>query len=119
MSGGNTKKGLVFISCGQYRNEEIALGQALAQVVNDTTAFEGYFAENQTSLDGLSQNIFGALYRCVGFVGVMHYRGTVKTLHGEIVRASVWVEQELAIAAFFAAGSGASTGGCSLYSEGY
>lgn len=96
----NGKQGIVFISCGQYRNEEIALGKALAQAVTDTTAFEGYFAENQTSLDGLSQNIFGALNRCTGFVGVMHHRGTVKTLHGELVRASVWVEQELAIAAF-------------------
>jgi hypothetical protein len=96
----NGKQGLVFISCGQYRSEEIQLGQDLAKAANELTNFEGYFAQNQASLDGLSQHIFGALNRCTGFVGVMHHRGTVTTPHGELVRASVWVEQELAIAAF-------------------
>jgi hypothetical protein len=96
----NGKQGLVFISCGQYRPEEVQLGQDLATAVDELTNFDGYFAQNQTSLDGLSQHIFGALNRCTGFVGVMHHRGSVTTPGGGLVRASVWVEQELAIAAF-------------------
>jgi hypothetical protein len=94
------KEGLVFISCGQFTEEERALGRALTQLVDELTPFDGYFAENQTSLEGLSHNIFGALNRCCGFVAVMHHRGNVKTLHGQHIRASVWVEQEVAIAAF-------------------
>ena len=94
------KRGVVFISCGQFRPEEIELGRKLAAAVTELTPFEGYFAQNQTSLDGLSQHIFGAINRCCGFVAVMHQRGTVATLHGQRVRGSVWVEQELAIAAF-------------------
>jgi hypothetical protein len=94
------KKGLVFISCGQYRPEEIELGKALATAVDELTDFEGYFAQNQSSLDGLSRNIFGALNGCAGFVAVMHHRGEVQTLHGRHKRGSVWVEQEIAIAAF-------------------
>ena len=92
--------GLVFISCGQYRPEEIELGRALAAAVDELTEFEGYYAQNQNSLEGLSSNIFKALDRCSGFVAVMHHRGDVQTPHGAHTRGSVWVEQEIAIAAF-------------------
>lgn len=92
---------LVFISCGQYTTEEIEIGKTLAKMVDDKLApCRGYFAQNQTSLDGLSRNIFGALHRCVGFIAVMHHRGAVATLYDTHTRASVWIEQELAIAAF-------------------
>src|ERR1017187_6597923 len=64
------KQGLVFISCGQFTPHEIKLGQDLAAAVNELTEFEGYFAQNQTSLEGLSRNIFGALNRCAAFVAV-------------------------------------------------
>lgn len=94
------KQGLVFISCGQYDPREIKLGEELAKAVDDLTDFEGYFAQDQASLDGVSRHIFGSLNRCSGFVAVMHARGAVKTLHGSHTRASVWVEQEIAIAAF-------------------
>jgi hypothetical protein len=94
------KQGLVFISCGQYRPEEIKLGEDLAAAVSELTLYQGYFAQNVTSLDGLSRNIFGALNRCCGFVGVMHQRGDLATPDGTRIRASVWVEQEIAIAAF-------------------
>jgi hypothetical protein len=94
------KQDIVFISCGQYRKEEIELGKALAEIVTELTPFEGYFAQNQSSLDGLSQNIFRALNRARGFVAVMHHRGLVRTPRGEHTRASVWVEQEIAVAAF-------------------
>jgi len=95
------KQGLVFISWGQYLPEEIKLGESLATAVTELTPFEGYFAQNVTSLEGLSRNIFGALDRCCGFVGVMHQRGEVPTPDGsKRIRGSVWVEQEIAIAAF-------------------
>ena len=77
------KQGLVFISCGQYRQEEIRLGKALAQAVNELTPFEGYFAENQSSLEGLSQNILGALNGCVAkrFCGKAEPLGKLAGIH--------------------------------------
>lgn len=93
-------KPLIFISCGQYSDEEVAIGKALEQLVRELTPYDAYFAEVQNTLEGLTSNIFGSLHRCVAFVAVAHHRGTVKRPHGESVRASVWVEQEIAIAAF-------------------
>jgi len=94
------KQGSVFISCGQSSLDEINLGQKIASVVNSETLFGGYFAQDQASLEGLSRSVFGALKTCVGFVAVMHNRGKVTALDGEHNRGSVWVEQEIAIAAF-------------------
>lgn len=88
----------VFISCGQRTDEEKELGQQIQELVRELTPFEPYFAEFQTSLDGLSKNIFSELYKCKGFITVMHRRGKVEP--GGHSRASVWVEQEIAIAAF-------------------
>jgi hypothetical protein len=64
------KQGLVFISCGQFHQEERKLGHDLAAAVNDLTSFEGYFADNVSSLDGLPTNILSVLNRCMGFVPV-------------------------------------------------
>ena len=94
------EKPLIFISCGQFNAEEIAIGKAIEQVVKDTTGYDAYFAEQQNSLEGLTSNILSSLERCAGFVAVAHHRGRVQRLDDEIVRASVWVEQEIAIAAF-------------------
>jgi len=94
------KQGLVFISCGQFTPAEIKLGRDLAATIDELTEFQGYFAENQNSLEGLSRNIFDALNRCCGFIAVMHRRGEVSSPTGEHTRGSVWVEQEIAIAAF-------------------
>ncbi len=91
---------LVFISCGQSSDDEKALGHEVESVIRDLTQYEPYFAEAQNSLDGLSANILSALNRCSAFIGVMHRRGDVQTRRNSIVRGSVWVEQELAIAAF-------------------
>jgi hypothetical protein len=103
---GASGKPLVFISCGQYADHERNLGKELARTVEELTSCEGYFAENQNALLGLSQHIFGALDRAVGFIAVMHYRGQVATPSGRHVRGSVWVEQEIAIAAFLAQAQG-------------
>jgi len=92
--------GRIFISCGQFTDEERSLGYALADAVNELTPYQGFFAQNESSLEGLAKNIFHALRDCVGLVAVMHHRGTVNTLRGQQVRGSVWIEQEIAIAAF-------------------
>jgi hypothetical protein len=99
---GSSGKRLVFISCGQYTDQERNLGKDLAAIVEELTPCEGYFADNQNSLLGLSQHIFGALNRAAGFIAVMHQRGRVETPSGGHIRGSVWVEQEIAIAAFLA-----------------
>lgn len=92
------EKPIIFISCGQQTEPEKQLGTAIAQLVRDLTPFEPYFAEYQTSLEGLSKHVLGALNRCIGFVVVLHARGIVLPINR--TRASVWVEQEVAIAAF-------------------
>jgi hypothetical protein len=95
----------VFISCGQC-NQEPEVGRALARVIDELTACTGYFAQNENSLEAVSTNIFKALNSAVGFVGVMHNRGSVTTPEGHHERGSVWVEQELAIAAFLVQAQG-------------
>jgi hypothetical protein len=95
---------LVFISCGQYHPKEVQLGKDLATQVDELTQLEGYFAENRNTLAGLSNDIFRALEQCSAFVAVMHHRGEVETLeHQKHIRGSIWVEQEIAIAAFLTA----------------
>jgi hypothetical protein len=94
---------IVFVSCGQFSEEEKRLGTAICKAVEELTPFKPYFAEYQTSLDGLTKNILGALDRCVGLIAILHPRGTVTFPNGKIhVRASIWVEQEIAIAAYLA-----------------
>jgi hypothetical protein len=89
----------VFISCGQYTEEERDLGRRVCNVVAECTPFQGYFAENQTTLKALSENVLARLYDSVGLIAIMHHRGTVETPDGSLVRGSVWIEQEIAIAA--------------------
>ncbi len=94
-------KQTVFVSCGQRTDEERELGRQIFDVINEHPAFCAYFADLQSSLRGLNENILDALGNCVGFVAVMHPRGTVSFSKGQgFVRASVWVEQEIAIAAY-------------------
>ncbi|HVV52600.1 MAG TPA: hypothetical protein VHO06_23230 [Polyangia bacterium] len=96
------EKPLVFISCGQFTTHEVYLGKQIARLVKEQTGATGYFAQNQTSLDALTDHIFKALDRAAGFIAVMHRRGQVTNLKGELdrTRASVWIEQEIAIASF-------------------
>jgi len=87
----------IFISCGQRTEDEKALGIKIVELIEELTPFEPYFAEGQTTLEGLTKNIFGALNHAAGFIAVLHHRGVVSP---EGIRASVWIEQEIAIAAF-------------------
>jgi hypothetical protein len=95
-------KALVFISCGQFSAEEKHIGTAVCGLVDSMPGLQGYFAEQQSSPEGLSKHIFGALERAAGFIAIMHPRGKV-TLGGTHVRASVWIEQETAIVGYIQA----------------
>jgi hypothetical protein len=88
----------VFISCGQYAEEEKKLGQLVCELVDKYTPFRGYFAENQTTLKALSENVLSRLYESVGLIVIMHHRGAVEMPGRKFVRASVWIEQEIALA---------------------
>lgn len=95
-------KKLIFVSCGQQKEEEKALGQTVQEAVNATDGFEAYFAESVHDLDSLGQNIFDALYRCSGAVIFLHERGKAFDITGKEWgrRSSVWINQEIAILAY-------------------
>jgi hypothetical protein len=61
-----------------------------------STIFEGYFAQNQTTPKTLSENVLRRLYESVGLIVIMHHRG--KIAGRDVIRASVWIEQEIAMA---------------------
>jgi len=94
-------KPFVFISCGQFTPEEKRLGLHIAHMVRTLTGLEAFFAEQVQDLNGLDTNILSALRDCVGFIAVLHPRGTIERPDSApIVRASVWIEQEIAIATY-------------------
>jgi hypothetical protein len=97
----------VFISCGQQSEEEISLGKVIAQAAKDRTGIDGYFAEYQHSLDGLTRNIFNAIHSASAFIAVIHRRDKLPT-DSLKYRGSVWIEQEIAIAAFLVQSLGLS-----------
>jgi hypothetical protein len=86
----------VFISCGQYAQEEIDLGKLACELIEEITPFKAYFAEYQATLKALSENVLSRLYESVGLIVIMHHRGKIEGR--DITRASVWIEQEIAIA---------------------
>jgi len=90
----------IFISCGQYTEAEKQLGKEISKLVRTLTDCEPFFAEEVQDLNGLDANILSALHECVGFITVLHPRGEIKQPNGSLVRASVWIEQEIAIATY-------------------
>jgi hypothetical protein len=97
MSGPN----LVFIACGQVTEQERQLGRKIVRLVEELTPFKAYLAQYQSSLESLTENLLKALGRAAGLIVVMHPRGIVTGIKGEShERASVWIEQEIAIATF-------------------
>jgi hypothetical protein len=96
-------KALVFISCGQFTDEERQLGKDVCELVNGTSGLQAYYAENQSTVKGVAEHILGALDRAAGFIAIMHHRGEVTTPSGTHTRASVWIEQEIAIVSFLQA----------------
>ncbi len=94
-------KPVLFVRCGQSSDLERKLGSDICELVRTLLPdIEPYFAQNQSTVDGLSNHILKALYRCAGFICVMHKRGELQTPDERIItRGSVWVEQEVAIVA--------------------
>ncbi len=90
----------LFISCGQRTTQEIELGEAVGELVDRLTPFEPYFAENQSDLKGLTDHILSALNESAGLIAVLHNRGEVCAGDEVFTRASVWIEQEIAVATF-------------------
>src|SRR5258708_17586803 len=86
----------IFISCGQYKDEERDLGKRVCRLVEECTPVQGYFAQNQTTLKALSENVLRRLYESVGLIVIMHHRGKIE--RRDTIRASVWIEQEVAMA---------------------
>jgi hypothetical protein len=64
--------------------------------------FSSYFAQNQETLEGVTENILKRLNAASGFIAILHPRGIVNDANKSAAwtRGSVWVEQEIAIAAF-------------------
>jgi hypothetical protein len=95
------KAGLIFVSCGQVTEEEKTLGKQVCDLVRELTPHEPFFAKDQNSLEALTKNILASLDDAVGLIAIMHPRGIVTFPDkNQWIRASVWIEQEIAIAAY-------------------
>jgi hypothetical protein len=91
----------IFISCGQFKESEKRLGKQIAEMVRTLTDLKPFFAEEVQDLNGLDANILSALRNCVAFITVLHPRGEIRRPDGSVlVRASVWIEQEIAVATY-------------------
>jgi hypothetical protein len=91
----------VFISCGQFTAEEKQLGKDIVKLVRDSTDLTPFFAEEVHDLNGLDSNILAALHDCAAFITVLHPRGEIVRPDGsKLIRASTWIEQEIAIATY-------------------
>ena len=96
-----TNRSIIFVSCGQFTAEERALGKAIVKLVDSIPGMKAYFAEEVQDLNGLDSNILSKLRECDGFITVMHPRGDINRPDGSVfTRASVWIEQEIAIATY-------------------
>jgi hypothetical protein len=94
-------KQTIFISCGQYTEAEKLLGSEISQIVRDVTDYEPFFAEEVQDLNGLDANILAALRDCAALITILHPRGEIERPDGSVqIRASVWIEQEIAIATY-------------------
>ncbi|HEV7673098.1 MAG TPA: hypothetical protein VGQ12_01070 [Candidatus Angelobacter sp.] len=94
-------KPFIFVSCGQYTDAEKSLGKSLVQVIKSITGLDAFFAEQVQDLNGLDANILRALRDCAAFITVVHPRGRIVRPNGTSqIRASVWIEQEIAIATY-------------------
>ena len=91
----------IFVSCGQYTENEKSLGKAIVRMTKAITGMEAFFAEEVQDLNGLDSNILGALRDSAAFITIMHPRGKIIRPDGSThIRASVWIEQEITIATY-------------------
>jgi len=89
-------KARVFIGCGQRNSREKGIGLACKEYF-DSKGFIAYFAEEVHNLDALTDNIFRHLKNSEYFVFIDFKR---ENLPSGKFRGSVFVNQEIAIAAF-------------------
>jgi hypothetical protein len=91
----------IFVSCGQFTDAEKSLGKAMVGTIKSVTGADAFFAEQVQDLNGLDSNILEALRDCSAFITVLHPRGKIIRPDGSIhIRASVWIEQEIAVATY-------------------
>jgi hypothetical protein len=91
----------IFVSCGQYTEAEKSLGKAIVRMTKAITGMDAFFAEEVQDLNGLDSNILSALRDSAAFITIMHPRGKIIRPDGSThIRASVWIEQEIAIATY-------------------
>jgi hypothetical protein len=94
-------KPVIFVSCGQYTEAEKFLGKSIVMMIKTVTDMEAFFAEEVQDLNGLDSNILAALRDCAAFITVLHPRGKIiRPDNSTRIRASVWIEQEIAIATY-------------------
>lgn len=86
-------KELVFIACGQSTAEEKALGIKVEEFLKKQK-INCFLAEKVNDLESLNSHIFRNLTECTGFIGILHKREESK------YDTSVWINQEVAIAAY-------------------
>lgn len=93
---------LIFVSCGQLRQEESRLGQRIKAEIDATPGFKGYFADTVQDLTGLGEHIFDAVRRCAAAIVILHPRGHIRGADGQDhgIRSSVWINQEMALLAY-------------------
>jgi hypothetical protein len=97
----SVSKRTIFISCGQFTQAEKLLGKQIAEIVRKDVGLEPFFAEEVQDLSGLDSNILNALHDCVAFITVLHPRGRItRPDNSALTRASVWIEQEIAIVTY-------------------
>jgi len=91
-----TIKARIFISCGQQNDREKDIGLACKDYF-ERRGFVAYFAEEVHSLESITENIFTHLRNSEYFVFIDFCR---EKLPDNKCRGSVFVNQEIAIAAF-------------------
>jgi hypothetical protein len=93
---------LIFVSCGQLRQEENQLGQRIKAEIDATPGFKAYFADTVQDLAGLWEHIFDTVRRCAAAVVILHPRGRIRGADNQHygIRSSVWKNQEMALLAY-------------------
>src|SRR6266404_5227157 len=77
------EKPLVFISCGQYSDAEKRLGKDICSLLASSRPdVNPYFAEDQSTVEGLSNQVLKALHQAAGFICIMHRRGDLMVPEG-------------------------------------
>lgn len=87
----------IFISCGQITEDEKRFGKELRKLL-DKNDMVGFFADEAHEPADLYTYLFRELQHCNGYIAVLQNRGEVRFDDFDpIHRASVWIQQEIAV----------------------